>query len=73
VKHFIRKCSGRGDEVVAEWDTDTISAEKLAEIEAEFNAKVAQGWLAGDLKTSEIGKVFNPNADTLMIPPIQGG
>ena len=41
-------CAG-GDKTLAEWDTDTVSAQRLAEIETEFKEKMAQGWFAADI------------------------
>lgn len=73
MKHSIRKCSGKGDEVVAEWDTETVTKDELDKIEQEFNQKLKEGWLAGDLIGGELTDKFNPNTNTLMIPRIQGG
>lgn len=73
MKHSIRKCSGKGDEVVAEWDTETVTKDELDKIEQEFNQKLKEGWLAGDLVGGELTDKFNPNTNTLMIPRIQGG
>jgi len=73
-------CAG-GDKTLAEWDPQTISSDRLAEIETEFNAKMAQGWFAADItvadpKTGADGKFirkFDPNAEILLIPRVQGG
>jgi len=35
-------CAG-GDETLAEWDTETVTPEQLAEIEHEFHKKIEQG------------------------------
>lgn len=69
------KMSGKGDEVVAEYDTETITPERLAEIEAEFDAMTAKGFFAADVtdKKNEFIKKFDPEADILMIPQVQGG
>jgi len=67
-------CAG-GDKTLAEWDTQTISQERLDQIEAEFNAKMRQGFLAADVTDGRnvlINK-FNRNAETLLIPRVQGG
>jgi len=67
-------CAG-GDKTLAEWDTETVSAQRLAAIEKEFNDKMAQGWFAADV--SDKGGVliheFDPDAEILLIPRVQGG
>ena len=35
-------CAG-GDKTLAEWDTETVTQQRLTDIEKEFNEKVAQG------------------------------
>jgi len=67
-------CAG-GDKTLAEWDTQTISQEQLDAIEAEFNAKMRQGFLAADVTEGRnvLVKKFNRNAETLLIPRVQGG
>ena len=67
-------CAG-GDITLAEWDTDTASPQQLAEIEREFNEKVAQGWFAADIseKKDVLIREFDPNAEILLIPRVQGG
>jgi len=67
-------CAG-GDKVLAEWDTETVSQQRLAEIEKEFNEKVAQGWFAADLseKRDVLIREFNPDAEILLIPRVHGG
>lgn len=73
-------CAG-GDKTLAEWDTETVSPARLAEIEREFNEKIAQGWLAADItvadpKTGTDGKLirqFDQNADILLMPRVRGG
>ena len=71
--HKLRKMSGRGDETVAEWDTETVTEAKLAEIEKEFNARIKEGYFAADINKNELIKSFDPNADILLIPKMQGG
>lgn len=66
------KMSGKGDEVVAEWE-DTASKEKLDEIEKEFNRMTRNGYFAASLATQELIKEFDPKVDILMIPNMQGG
>ena len=75
MKRSIVKMSGKGDEVVAEWETETATPERLAEIEKEFNEMVGRGYFAADItdQRNEFVKEFDPNADILMIPRIQGG
>ena len=67
-------CAG-GDKTLAEWDTETITPEQLAEIEKEFNEKMAQGWFAADIseKQDVLIREFNPSAEILLIPRVQGG
>jgi len=73
-------CAG-GDKTLAEWDTEKVSPQRLAEIEKEFNEKLAQGWFAADITVSDPqkgadGKLirqFDPAAETLLIPRVQGG
>jgi hypothetical protein len=67
-------CAG-GDKVLAEWDTETVSPERLAEIEKEFNELIAQGWFAADIsdKQGALIREFCPEAEILLIPKVQGG
>ena len=67
-------CAG-GDKTLAEWDTETVTSQRLAEIEKEFNEKVAQGWFAADIseKRGVLIRQFDPNAEILLIPRVQGG
>lgn len=67
-------CAG-GYKTLAEWDTDTVSAQRLVEIEKEFNEKMAQGWSAVDIseKRDVVIREFDPNAEILLIPRVQGG
>jgi len=71
----IVKMSGKGDETVAEWDIETVSPERLEEIEKEFAQMTANGYFAADVtdKRNELIQKFDPNADILMIPNVQGG
>jgi len=64
-----------GDETLAKWDPITITPERLAEIEREFNERLAQGWFAVDIleKRDTLIHEFDPNAEILLIPRIQGG
>jgi len=74
VRKLRMMCAG-GDETLAEWETETISPERLSEIEAEFNSKMRRGFFAVDItdgRNTLIAK-FNANADTLLIPPVRGG
>jgi len=67
-------CAG-GDETLAEWDTETVTPERLAEIEREFHKKIDQGCLAADIsdKRDLLTQDFDPNAEILLIPRVQGG
>ena len=67
-------CAG-GDKTLAEWYTETVSEERLAEIEKEFNEMVAHGYFAADIseKKNVLIREFDPNAEILLIPRVQGG
>jgi len=67
-------CAG-GDKVLAEWDTTNVTPQRLAEIEKEFNDKMAQGWFAADIsdKRDVLIREFDPKAEILLIPRVQGG
>lgn len=71
----IRKMSQGGDDCVAEYDTETVTPERLAEIEKEFNEMMAKGYIAADItdKKDELIKEFKSGADILMIPKVSGG
>lgn len=77
----LRMIYAGGDKTLAEWDTKTVSSSRLAEIEKEFNDKIAQGWFAADITVAdpEMGtegtfiKKFDPNAEILLIPHVHGG
>jgi hypothetical protein len=64
-----------GDKVIAEWDTDEISPDRLVEIETEFKEKMAAGWFAVDIhdKRNELIREFDLDAEILLIPRVQGG
>lgn len=66
------KMSARGDETVAEWN-ETTTPERLTEIETEFNKLQKQGYFAADLNKNELIQKFEPQADILMMPKMQGG
>ena len=67
-------CPG-GDKTLAEWDTESIDAKRLDEIEKEFKARIAEGWFAADIndKRDTLLQEFDPNAEILLIPRVQGG
>ncbi len=67
-------CAG-GDETLAEWDTETVTPERLAEIEKEFTSRMSRGWFAADIsdKRDRLIQEFDPNAEILLIPRVQGG
>lgn len=69
----MRCMSGAGDHTVTEWDTETLTAERLTELETEFNQRMKDGYFAANLQTETLVKEFDPNADTLFIPRMQGG
>jgi len=52
-----------------------VSPHRLAELEKEFNEKMAQGWFAADIsdKRDVLIREFDPNAEILLIPRVQGG
>ena len=64
-----------GDKTLADWDTDTVSSERLQQIEIEFDRKMRKGFFAADITDGRnvlINK-FDPNANILLIPPVKGG
>ena len=67
-------CAG-GDQTLAEWDTETLSPERLDQLEAEFNQKMRQGFFAADVTDGRnvLIQRFDPEAETLLIPRVQGG
>jgi hypothetical protein len=71
----MRMICNQGDRVIAEWDTETVSPQRLTEIETEFKEKMAAGWFAVDItdKRDTLMKQFDPNAEILLIPRVQGG
>ena len=73
--YTLRKLSSGGDTEVARWDPQTVTPERLAEIEAEFQALQKRGYFAVNVTNGKdmLVDAFNPNADLLMIPRVQGG
>ena len=71
----MRMLCAAGDKVIAEWDTDEISTDRLTEIETEFKEKMAAGWFAVDIhdKRNKLIREFDPDAEILLIPRVQGG
>ena len=71
----MRMLCNEGDKVIAEWNTDSVSPQRLAEIETEFKQKMAEGWFAVDIhdKQNRLIRKFDPNAEILLIPRVQGG
>lgn len=67
-------CAG-GDKILAEWDSETTAPERLEEIQKEFDEKIAQGWFAADIsdKRDVLIRAFDPNAEILLVPKVQGG
>ena len=70
----MRRMSSCGDSKIADYDPTT-SPERLKEIEEEFNRFRENGWFAADITDgrNEFIDKFDPNADILMIPRMQGG
>ena len=71
-RKMVRMCAG-GDVPVAEWDTETVTDERIREIEHEFKTRVAEGYFAADVDKREIIKQFDPSVNTVLIPKVQGG
>ena len=71
----LRMLSAAGDESLAEWDTETLSPQRLQEIESEFNEKMRQGFFAVDITEgrNQLIRKFDPNAEMLLIPAVRGG
>ena len=71
----LRMLSASGDETLAEWHTETVSPERLREIEAEFDSKMRQGFFAVDITDgrNKFIRKFDPHAETLLIPSVRGG
>jgi len=71
----LRMICPAGDDVIAEWDTEASTPERLAEIEKEFNNRVANGWFAADISKNRgvLIQQFDPDAEILLIPRVQGG
>lgn len=69
------KMSSAGHEDVCEWDTETVSPDRLKEIEIEFQQRLREGWWAADVtdKRDVIIHEFDPSADILLMPRVQGG
>jgi len=67
-------CAG-GDKTLAEWDTETVDPVHLEEIEQEFKKKMSEGWFAAYIseKRNRLIRTFDPNAEILLIPRVQGG
>ena len=64
-----------GDKVIAEWETETVNPDRLTEIETEFKEKMSAGFFAVDIhqKRNQLIREFDPNAEILLIPRVQGG
>lgn len=71
----MRMICGGGDKTLAEWDTKTVSQARIAEIEKEFNERLAQGYFAADIgdKRDVLIQKFDPNAEILLVPRVMGG
>lgn len=75
MKHSLRKLSPRGDDLIAEWEPDTVTPERLQEIQREFDQLMQRGYLAADVtdQRNVLVNEFDPNADLLLIPRMAGG
>ncbi len=75
MQRSLRQLSSRGDDTLATWDPDTVSPQRLAAIEREFREAQARGYFAADITEgrNRIVQDFDPNADLLLIPRVQGG
>lgn len=81
MKRQMCRMSNLGHETLAEWDTETVSKERLDEIEVEFKAKLKEGYFAADITVGDPAKgtdgkfirEFDPEAEILLIPRVQGG
>ena len=75
MKRTMRVMSTNGDDQIAEYEVGVTSPERLAEIEVEFKDFMRKGFTPADItdQRDTIIDKFNPNADILMIPRIQGG
>ncbi len=71
----VRMIGPDGDKTLAEWDTDTVSAEQLEEIQEQFNQKMRQGFFAADITDGRniLIQKFDPKANILLIPRVRGG
>ena len=71
----LRMLSAAGDETLAEWETETLSPERLREIENEFNTRMQQGFFAVDITDgrNKFIRKFDPKIETLLIPAVRGG
>lgn len=75
MKRQLRRMGVHGDQVLAEWDTQTVDPKRLTEIETEFNDLTKKGYFAADITDgkNELIRKFDPQADIVMIPRMQGG
>jgi hypothetical protein len=68
MKRTLRKLSSQGDTTIAEWDTETVTSDRLQEIEQEFHKLTKEGWFAADVTDQRdvLVRDFDPNADLPM-------
>jgi len=71
----MRMICAAGDKVLAEWDRATTTPERLMEIEREFDVRIREGWFAADIRCQRdvLIRKFDPDAEILLIPRVQGG
>jgi len=73
--HVMRMLSANGDTVIHEWD-ETTTEDRLAEIEAEFDALVKRGYAPFLIEEGLQKKInrFDPEArEILFLAPVIGG
>lgn len=71
------RMSAKGDELVKEWDSETVeqNPDLLEELAAEFDRRMKEGYFAADITDgkNELIRKFDPNADILLMPRMMGG
>lgn len=72
MRGMMKKMSGAGDELVAEW-TEITSEKQLSLIQEEYTRLIDSGYTPGNLKTGKLMSAFDPDAEILMIQRMRGG
>jgi hypothetical protein len=70
---YLRRMSSGGDTTLYRWNPETVTEDELQKIEAEYQKWVKQGWFAANLMDNTLIREFDPQADILLIPRVQGG